>query len=227
MAQTNYVSVNSTIAPKTAGSNYDNKGAQGAGSIALGESTGTNAAAVDSVAIGHNTKVNGNNTVAIGANITAATNGSVILGDSSKADGSHATETVASKAIDGHTYNFAGKAKDAGRFVSVGEKGNERQIKNVAAGHVEADSTDAINGSQLYAVASRVEQGWKITAAKTGTGEVSGNAEKKVAMGDTVTLTAGDNIKITQNEKNLTVATKENVTFTNVTTGNTLSLIHI
>ena len=48
------------------------------------------------------------------------------------------------------------KQKDAGRFVSVGEKGNERQIKNVAAGHVEADSTDAINGSQLYAVASRV-----------------------------------------------------------------------
>ena len=221
LAQTNYVSVKSTIDPTTKGSNYDNKGAQGAGSIALGESTGTNAAAVDSVAIGHNTKVNGNNTVAIGANITAATNGSVILGDSSKADGSHATETVASKAIDSHTYNFVGKAKDAGRFVSVGEKGNERQIKNVAAGHVEADSTDAINGSQLYAVASRVEQGWKITAAKTGTGEVSGNAEKKVAMGDTVTLTAGDNIKITQNEKNLTVATKENVTFTNVTTGNT------
>ena len=221
LAQTNYVSVKSTIDPKTAGSNYDNKGAQGAGSIALGESTGTNAAAVDSVAIGRNTKVNGKNTVAIGANITAATNGSVILGDSSKADGSHATETVASKEIDGHTYTFEGKAKDAGRFVSVGEKGNERQIKNVAAGHVESNSTDAINGSQLYAVASRVEQGWKITAAKTGTGEVSGNAEKKVAMGDTVTLTAGDNIKITQNEKNLTVATKENVTFTNVTTGST------
>ena len=44
LAQTNYVSVKSTIDPKTAGSNYDNKGAQGAGSIALGESTGTNAA---------------------------------------------------------------------------------------------------------------------------------------------------------------------------------------
>lgn len=222
LAQTNYVSVNADKTKQTdADSNYDNLGAKAAGSIALGEFTGTSATATDSVAIGHNTKVNGQNTVAIGANITAATNGSVILGDSSKADGSHATETVASKEIDGHTYDFAGKAKDAGRFVSVGEKGNERQIKNVAAGHVEADSTDAINGSQLYAVASRVEQGWKITAAQTGTGEVSGNAEKKVAMGDTVTFTAGNNIKITQNEKNLTVATKENVTFTNVTTGNT------
>ena len=222
LAQTNYVSVNADKTKQTdADSNYNNLGAKAAGSIALGEFTGTSATATDSIAIGHNTKVNGNKTVAIGANITAATNGSVILGDSSKADGSHATETVASKEIDGHTYNFVGKAKDAGRFVSVGEKGNERQIKNVAAGHVEADSTDAINGSQLYAVASRVEQGWKITAAKTGTGEVSGNAEKKVAMGDTVTFTAGDNIKITQNEKNLTVATKENVTFTNVTTGST------
>ena len=222
LAQTNYVSVNADKTKQTdADSNYNNLGAKAAGSIALGEFTGTSATATDSIAIGHNTKVNGNKTVAIGANITAATNGSVILGDSSKADGSHATETVASKEIDGHTYTFAGKAKDAGRFVSVGEKGNERQIKNVAAGHVEADSTDAINGSQLYAVASRVEQGWKITAAKTGTGEVSGNAEKKVAMGDTVTLTAGDNIKITQNEKNLTVATKENVNFTTVTTGNT------
>lgn len=222
LAQTNYVSVNADKTKQTdADSNYDNLGAKAAGSIALGEFTGTSATATDSVAIGHNTKVNGQNTVAIGANITAATNGSVILGDSSKADGSHATETVASKEIDGHTYNFAGKAKDAGRFVSVGEKGNERQIKNVAAGHVEDDSTDAINGSQLYAVASRVEQGWKITAAQTGTGEVSGNAEKKVAMGDTVTFTAGNNIKITQNEKNLTVATKENVTFTNVTTGST------
>ena len=222
LAQTNYVSVNADKTKQTdADSNYDNLGAKAAGSIALGEFTGTSATATDSIAIGHNTKVNGNKTVAIGANITAATNGSVILGDSSKADGSHATETVASKEIDGHTYNFAGKAKDAGRFVSVGEKGNERQIKNVAAGHVEADSTDAINGSQLYAVASRVEQGWKITAAQTGTGEVSGNAEKKVAMGDTVTFTAGNNIKITQNEKNLTVATKENVNFTTVTTGNT------
>ena len=222
LAQTNYVSVNADKTKQTdADSNYDNLGAKAAGSIALGEFTGTSATATDSVAIGHNTKVNGQNTVAIGANIAAATNGSVILGDSSKTDGSHATETVASKEIGGNTYTFEGNAKDAGRFVSVGEKGNERQIKNVAAGHVEANSTDAINGSQLYAVASRVEQGWKITAAKTGTGEVSGNAEKKVSMGDTVTLTAGDNIKITQNEKNLTVATKENVNFTTVTTGNT------
>ena len=41
----------------------------------------------------------------------------------------------------------------AGAVVSVGTKGYERQIKNVAAGQVTKLSTDAINGSQLYAVA--------------------------------------------------------------------------
>lgn len=161
LAQTNYVSVNADVnKQKDADSNYDNLGAKGSGSIALGKFTGTNAAAVDSIAIGHNTKVNAANTVAIGANITASTSGSVILGDSSKSEGSHKTETVTKATVNEHTYEgFAGAVENEGKFVSVGEKGKERQIKNVAAGHIEKDSTDAINGSQLYAVASRVETG--------------------------------------------------------------------
>ncbi|OOF62449.1 YadA-like family protein [Rodentibacter pneumotropicus] len=222
LAQTNYVSVNADKnKQKETNSNYDNLGAKGTGSIALGEMTGTGASAKDSIAIGRNTNVTGANTIAIGANISAGTSGSVILGDNSTTTGSHATETVASKTIGGHTYNFSGSVQDAGRFVSVGGKGKERQIKNVAAGHIEANSTDAINGSQLYAVASRIEQGWKITTDKTGSGEVSGNKEQKIAMGDTVKVIAGNNINITQNNASLTVATKENVTFTKVTSGNT------
>ena len=229
LAQTNYVSVNADKTKQTdADSNYDNLGAKAAGSIALGEFTGTSATATDSVAIGHNTKVNGQNTVAIGANITAATNGSVILGDSSKADGSHATETVASKEIDGHTYTFAGKAKDAGRFVSVGEKGDERQIKNVAAGHVEADSTDAINGSQLYAVASHVAQGLNFQGDNTDvtvnrqlgeTLNVTGGADKNnlsdnnigvVGAGSSSTSKGGLTVKLAKDLKGLnSVETKE------------------
>ena len=229
LAQTNYVSVNADKTKQTdADSNYDNLGAKAAGSIALGEFTGTSATATDSVAIGHNTKVNGQNTVAIGANITAATNGSVILGDSSKADGSHATETVASKEIDGHTYTFAGKAKDAGRFVSVGEKGDERQIKNVAAGHVETDSTDAINGSQLYAVASHVAQGLNFQGDNTDvtvkrqlgeTLNVTGGADKNnlsdnnigvVGAGSSSTSKGGLTVKLAKDLKGLnSVETKE------------------
>ncbi|OOF65402.1 YadA-like family protein [Rodentibacter sp. Ppn85] len=222
LAQTNYVSVNADKnKQKEANSNYDNLGAKGTGSIALGEMTGTAVSAKETIAIGHNTNVIGANTIAIGANINAGTAGSVVLGDNSTTTGSHATETVASKTIGGHTYTFTGTVQDAGRFVSIGEKGKERQIKNVAAGHVEVNSTDAINGSQLHAVASRIEQGWKVATDKTGTGEVTGNKEQKIAMGDTVKVIAGNNINITQNNADLTIATKENVTFTKVTTSNT------
>ena len=229
LAQTNYVSVNADKTKQTdADSNYDNLGAKAAGSIALGEFTGTSATATDSIAIGHNTKVSGQNTVAIGANITATTNGSVILGDSSKADGSHATKTVASKEIDGHTYTFAGKAKDSGRFVSVGEKGDERQIKNVAAGHVETDSTDAINGSQLYAVASHVAQGLNFQGDNTDvtvkrqlgeTLNVTGGADKNnlsdnnigvVGAGSSSTSKGGLTVKLAKDLKGLnSVETKE------------------
>ena len=45
-------------------------------------------------------------------------------------------------------------AKNAASVVSLGDKGKERQLVNVAAGQISATSTDAINGSQLYLVAS-------------------------------------------------------------------------
>ncbi len=57
--------------------------------------------------------------------------------------------------MNGTTFSgFAGAAP--GGVVSVGSAGHERQIQNVAAGQITATSTDAVNGSQLYAVASAV-----------------------------------------------------------------------
>ena len=219
-AQTNYVSVNSTN--KANDSNYDNKGAKGSGSIALGDTTSTDAAATNSIAIGLRTSVTGSNTVAIGAGITAATSGSVVLGDSSSTEGSHPTANVNSATVNGHTYNgFAGTVKGAGHFMSVGSKGTERQIKNVAAGHVAADSTDAINGSQLFSVASRIEQGWNISSEAAANGTVSGtNAAQTIKPGSAVKLLAGKNLNINQDGSNFTFSTKENVSFENITTQN-------
>ncbi|MBN6065175.1 YadA-like family protein [Aggregatibacter actinomycetemcomitans] len=217
-AQTNYVSVNSTNT--ATGSNYDNKGAKAAGSIALGEKAATGTTAMNSIAIGLNSNITGQNTVALGANITATTNGSVILGDSSATDGSHITTNVSSADISGHVYSgFAGKVKDAGHFVSVGAKGNERQIKNVAAGNVAANSTDAINGSQLFAVAARVERGWNISADVATDGTLTGTKEVKTIKPESaVKFLAGKNLNLHQNGANFTFSTQENVTFTNVTT---------
>jgi autotransporter adhesin len=53
--------------------------------------------------------------------------------------------------LNGTAYTFAGQGSAAKGVVSVGAATLERQIINVAAGNISASSTDAINGSQLYA----------------------------------------------------------------------------
>ena len=65
------------------------------------------------------------------------------------------TETQAN--INGINYSgFAGVGSARNGVTSVGASGKERQVINVASGKVSSDSTDAINGSQLYAVANTV-----------------------------------------------------------------------
>jgi hypothetical protein len=54
--------------------------------------------------------------------------------------------------------------------VSIGSAGHERQIQNVAAGVVSASSTDAVNGSQLYAVGANVNSLGATTANALGGG---------------------------------------------------------
>ena len=101
------------------------------------------------------TTASGGNSVAIGASAKASTANSVALGSNSTTD-KDATEQK-SATINSITYNFAGATSDKGMQVSVGAAGKERQIKNVAAGEVSATSTDAVNGSQLFAVASQIK----------------------------------------------------------------------
>lgn len=105
-----------------------------------------------STAIGYSAKATGVNTMAMGRESTATHENSVALGSYSvsKAEKSVKEATVGATTYDG----FAGTAPKG--TVSVGTTGRERQIVNVAAGEISATSTDAINGSQLYAVASKI-----------------------------------------------------------------------
>ena len=127
----------------------------GDGAVAIG----VQASALGNLAtsFGTRTQANGVASTALGVGATSDKDGSVALGAGSKTDGS-ATK-VQSATVNGlgftgfvGTSGFAGTASDAGRQVSVGNIGNERQIKNVAPGAISAISTDAINGSQIYAV---------------------------------------------------------------------------
>nr|3LA9_A Chain A, Haemagglutinin family protein [Burkholderia pseudomallei 1710b]3LAA_A Chain A, Haemagglutinin family protein [Burkholderia pseudomallei 1710b] len=92
----------------------------------------------------------GTNSVAIGPNAVANVDYSVAIGSGATTS---AAVPVASASVGGLTFGgFAGSAP-IGVF-SVGAPGAERQITNVAAGRISAASTDAVNGSQLYATNS-------------------------------------------------------------------------
>ena len=141
--------------------------AKGVASIAQGKNT--QATAENAIAVGTSSDVSGANSVALGANITKLTTAnSVVLGANSTevvgtTGASHAVQTVNDATVrtiagPNFTYSgFVGKPADAGHYVSIGQAGKERQIKNLAAGAVTPTSTDAINGSQLYALMDRVE----------------------------------------------------------------------
>ncbi|MBO3278327.1 hypothetical protein JFY56_24225, partial [Pseudomonas sp. Milli4] len=89
--------------------------------------------------------------IAIGKGATAATANSVALGDG--ATTAAAVGTASAKIAD-TTYNFAGAVPTG--TVSVGKTGAERTLTNVAAGRLSATSTDAVNGSQLFATNQEV-----------------------------------------------------------------------
>ena len=102
--------------------------------------------------LGKDNKIdNANYAVAIGHKASVTANESVAIGHEANADTVIGT---ASASIAGKTYNFAGSIPVG--TVSIGDAGKERTITNVAAGRINKDSTDAINGSQLHAVVSEV-----------------------------------------------------------------------
>ena len=113
---------------------------------ALGNNINVAAGADDSLVFGTRAAVGAANTVAIGANANAAQANSVALGAGSATSAPHTGAYTLNT-----SYTAAGLPVAANGTVSVGSAGKERQIQNVAAGVISATSTDAINGSQLYA----------------------------------------------------------------------------
>ena len=175
-----------------------NANASGTQSIAIGTGnlvSGTNSGAIgdpntvtgnESYVLGNNNTVNANNAFVVGNGVTiaAGNDGSVALGNGTTV----AAPNTGAKSINGGT--IAATAPTA--VVSVGSVGGERQLTNVAAGVVSASSTDAINGSQLFAVGSALNnQGAGLAAALGGGAAVAPNgtvsAPSYTVQGATVT----------------------------------------
>ena len=104
--------------------------------------------------LGNSATVTGANGLALGNNTKVANDNAVAIGNGSETAAAVATSSAT---INGVTHNFAGT--NPASTVSVGKAGMERTVTNVAAGRISATSTDAINGSQLFAVKTEVEKG--------------------------------------------------------------------
>ena len=110
-----------------------------------------------STALGTKSKASAFGSVALGVGAKANKLNSVAIGTASVTD--NVGRAYATRTILGETYTWAGGATvDAGDVVSFGSKGYERQLINVAPGDISSNSTDAINGSQLYGVLSSLEK---------------------------------------------------------------------
>ena len=133
------------------------QGAYAGGAYANANGEGT-------VSIGLNSTSTGTHTAALGASANASAEAALALGASANASHANAVAlgansvTKAAVASNEATVNgvyYSGfAANNTASVVSLGDAGKERQLVNVAAGQISATSTDAINGSQLYLVAS-------------------------------------------------------------------------
>ncbi|WP_440163440.1 ESPR-type extended signal peptide-containing protein [Actinobacillus pleuropneumoniae] len=168
-------------------------------SIAMGKDSSTGGDFA--VALGDSANAAAENTLALGKNAVADKKDSVALGNNAYTGDVIATESAT---LAGKEYKFAGTAPVG--TVSIGSEGKERTITNVAAGRISSTSTDAINGSQLYAVSEVASRGWNIQA--------NADVASKVVPGATVQFIDGKNINITRDGNNITIATAANVVTT-------------
>lgn len=186
--------------------------------IAIGNNA--NASEQASIAIGKGAAGSAADGVAIGSSANATVQNSVALGKDSVAAGNvfgGTAHEAAFKNDNGVSENKqfkAGLANNSLGAVSVGKEGFERQIQNVGAGRVTADSTDAINGSQLYTVLTY--SGFNVQQNGTSKSRINNNGFVNFKDGNltTVNVTDAENGTIVKFDVNTT-----NIT-TNTTTGN-------
>lgn len=156
----------------------------------------------------NNNEVKKAKVVALGNNIKVNTDNSVYLGNGStdaKATATKAMETYITASINGKEKTFAGGTPDG--IVSVGSTGKERRIQNVAAGLISKDSTDAVNGSQLFAVAEELKSqvGASVTPDKiTEKGNIKSSSDIKVTGSGNDRLIGTGDISLTINDKAIT-----------------------
>ncbi|WP_201501321.1 YadA-like family protein [Psychrobacter cibarius] len=178
-----------------------NTEAGGAASIAIGAKSLSKGDL--STAVGVHSNTSGTASSAFGVGASASKDGSVSLGAGSTTATSASSEKTMT--VGGVVYDIAGNVIDdkgmlrEGAQVSVGVVGSERQIKNVAGGAVTAASTDAVNGSQLYATNE---------AVGNNTTTINKGFALKAADGNTVQKPLGQAVEVVGSNSNIDTRVK-------------------
>ncbi|EKK6347133.1 hypothetical protein POJ22_004805, partial [Salmonella enterica] len=207
---------------KGAKASADNTISIGTGNIVSGTNSGaigdpSTVSGVNSYSIGNNNIISASNAFVLGNAVNNAVDNSVVLGNDSTVSVAIATPGYS---VNGVSHKFAGSSPIS--TVSIGDSGKERTLTNVAAGRLSPVSTDAINGSQLFAVTSEVEKG-NLFAGNTGTFNRH--------LGETTTIRGGlaadaaasnKNIRTVAKDGQVDILLADNLDVTSVKTGDTL-----
>ncbi|WP_303083857.1 ESPR-type extended signal peptide-containing protein [Dialister invisus] len=183
------------------------------------------ASADGAMVLGSSASVTGKNGVALGNNTKVANENAVAIGNGSETAAAVATPSAT---INGVAHNFAGV--NPASTVSVGKAGAERTITNVAAGRISATSTDAINGSQLYAVTSEIDKGVAYAGDVKAAAAAANKFTRKLGeqtniiggVTDTSKLTDGNIGVVSNGTDTLNIKLAKDVKVDSVTTGNTV-----
>ena len=183
------------------------------------------ASADGAMVLGSSASVTGKNGVALGNNTKVANENAVAIGNGSETAAAVATPSAT---INGVAHNFAGV--NPASTVSVGKAGSERTITNVAAGRISATSTDAINGSQLYAVTSEVDKGVAYAGDVKDAAAAANKFTRKLGeqtniiggVTDTSKLTDGNIGVVSNGTDTLNIKLAKDVKVDSVTAGNTV-----
>ena len=200
-----------------------NSVASSTNAVAVGKDS--NSSAVNAIALGTSSNVSGVSAVVIGTQAKGTHENSVTLGSYSSSAANDFNQTA--KALSSFddtatstTINYNGTSSTQTGAVSVGDGKLVRQIQNVGAGRITAESNDAVNGSQLYQ--AYYNAGFNIQNNGKETSRINTHGKVNFVDGENtkVVVEDGDNAaKITVNAKDTSASVEAGSDAITVTVG--------
>ena len=208
-----YASKASGVDALASGSNAN---ASSMNAVAVGKDS--NSSAVNAIALGQASNASAVSAVVIGTQAKATHENSVTLGSYSSSAANDFNQTAKALSYFGDkssvTVKYNGTSSTQKGAVSVGDGKLVRQIQNVGAGRITAESNDAVNGSQLYQ--AYYNTGFNIQNNKTDTSRINTNGKVNFVDGKNTEVVVTDG----ENAANITVNLKDDITVNNVTANN-------